>query len=45
MWGGPSPQNRVRLVGFLKLIVEGELLVVSVLNHKYLSEIKINDGY
>jgi len=42
---GDSPHNGVPVVEFLKLFVEGELLVVSELNHKYLSEIKVNDGY
>ena len=31
--GGPPPHNGVRVVGFLKLYVEGELLFLSELNH------------
>jgi len=31
--GGPPPHNGVRVVGFLKLYVEGELLFVSELDN------------
>ena len=33
VWGGPPPHNGVRVVGFLKLYVEGELLFVSQLDN------------